>query len=383
MSEMERRFSSPDRTELADESIPLSQFKSEPRPSIEPGSGNSATLDSFFELVQALGTPRPKDLEPTAVTLGTSPSADLTEMDLIVGVGMGVVENPEDMTLGPGSPCVELYTSEPLPKQDAIAYTVAAFGLKASAFASGEAQLRVINTGPIDALAHRFRARPAPGGTSVGHAAISAGTFGCLATGRSAPRDNRLLILSNNHVLADVNQGNPGDPILQPGRFDGGKAGSDTIGLLERYVTIDFSQPNILDCATAWVEPAEVLSDLVYVHAGSPIYFSISARPAVARPGLSVGKSGRTTQLTSGRVTATGATIRVNMGDGRVAIFNDQIAVRGFRGDFSAGGDSGSVIWTWDETRAPVGLLFAGGGGTTFANPIAAVLDTLDIDVVV
>ncbi|MCC5887703.1 MAG: hypothetical protein JJT88_14810 [Gammaproteobacteria bacterium] len=170
--------------------------------------------------------------------------------------------------------------------------------------------------------------------------------------------------------------------MLQLGRDDGGKGGRDTIGLLERYVTIDFSQPNVLDCATAWVEPSDVMSDLVYVHAGSPRHFSISATPVWARPGMSVGKSGRTTQLTSGRVTAIGATIRVNMGDGRVATFEDQIAVRGFRGDFSAGGDSGSLIWTWDEARAPVGLLFAGGGGTTFANPIATVLDTLDIDVV-
>jgi hypothetical protein len=93
-----------------------------------------------------------------------------------------------------------------------------------------------------------------------------------------------------------------------------------------------------------------------------------------------VGKSGRTTQLTSGRVTAIGATIRVSMPGGRTAVFRDQIEIRGLTGDFSQGGDSGSLIWTWDEKRDPVALLFAGGGGRTFANPINHVLAALDID---
>ena len=44
--------------------------------------------------------------------------------------------------------------------------------------------------------------RPAPGGISVGHFAITAGTPGCFARGRTAPRSNRVLMLSNNHVLA-------------------------------------------------------------------------------------------------------------------------------------------------------------------------------------
>ena len=89
--------------------------------------------------------------------------------------------------------------------------------------------------------------------------------------------------------------------------------------------------------------------------------------------GMTAGKSGRTTQLTNGRVTAVGVTINVNYGDGRVARFVTQIAVRSPSGNFSAGGDSGSVIWTWDARRAPVALLFA-GGGTTFTNPITSVL---------
>ena len=66
-----------------------------------------------------------------------------------------------------------------------------------------------------------------------------------------------------------------------------------------------------------------------------------------------------------------------------MARFVNQIAIRTPGGNFSAGGDSGSVIWTWDARRAPVALLFAGGGGTTFANPITRVLSALDVQFVV
>lgn len=55
------------------------------------------------------------------------------------------------------------------------------------------------------------------------------------------------------------------------------------------------------------------------------------------------------------------------------------MVVQGLGKDFSAGGDSGSVIWTWNRSRNPVGLLFAGGGAFTIANKMAKVLSALDI----
>jgi hypothetical protein len=65
--------------------------------------------------------------------------------------------------------------------------------------------------------------------------------------------------------------------------------------------------------------------------------------------------------------------------------FDDQIEVDGVAGAFSAGGDSGSVIWR-SADRAPLGLLFAGsalggsaGGGVTFANALTTVLAALDV----
>ncbi|MFZ5541025.1 MAG: hypothetical protein ACOY5V_14935, partial [Pseudomonadota bacterium] len=110
----------------------------------------------------------------------------------------------------------------------------------------------------------------------------------------------------------------------------------------------------------------------------APRFSRGGATPVAPARGMLVGKSGRTTQLTRGTITAVGVVINVNYG-GRIARFVDQIAIRAAGGDFSRGGDSGSLIWTWDTRRAPVGLLFAGGGGTTFANRITRVLAALDI----
>src|SRR3989449_7150169 len=80
------------------------------------------------------------------------------------------------------------------------------------------------------------RIRPAPGGVSIGHIQITAGTLGILAR-----RNGRPVILSNNHVLANQNAGRVGDPILQPGPADGGRL-QDTIARLVDFVPIQFKE---------------------------------------------------------------------------------------------------------------------------------------------
>jgi hypothetical protein len=102
-------------------------------------------------------------------------------------------------------------------------------------------------------------------------------------------------------------------------------------------------------------------------------------------PDERVEKVGRTTGYTLGRVSAVevdGVAVQYDQG---LYTFDDQIEIDGVAGAFSAGGDSGSVIWR-SADRAPLGLLFAGsetggrtGGGVTFANPMATVLSVLDL----
>ena len=299
----------------------------------------------------------------------------------ITGVGIGVGDG-ESVAGSPGDPVLEVYTLEPESGGELRARLAAAAGV--SALADSDFPIKAVHTGVIDAQPHRMRLRPAPGGISCGHFAITAGTLGCLVRGRSAPRINRLMVLSNNHVLANTNAGPLGASILQPGPFDGGHNPADRIAILERFVPINFAagSANIVDCATGWAWPNLVRKELMYISGGVIRFFRVGAVPVAAVPGMQVGKSGRTTQLTRGGVTAVGVTVNVNYGGGRVARFVNQIAVRTPGGNFSAGGDSGSLIWTWDARRAPVALLFAGGGGTTFANPIARVLAALDVQLV-
>jgi len=96
-----------------------------------------------------------------------------------------------------------------------------------------------------------------------------------------------------------------------------------------------------------------------------------------------VQKSGRTTGHTFGEVAATSVNIKVGYTTG-TALFLDQIEVVGLCGTlFSDSGDSGSLVASLPggtNPRGAVGLLFAGGGGSTFANPVAAVLSEIEQD---
>jgi hypothetical protein len=297
----------------------------------------------------------------------------------IVGVALGIPEADLGAPGEPGAPGITLFVVHDTGHEEARRAVVDAMGVQAAA--SDDVPVHVIETGTIEAQAFNFRMRPSPCGISIGHYKITAGTQGCLATGLTAPRTSRLLILSNNHVLANVNAGLYGDCICQPGPYDGGKCPADQVAILERFVPINFASGvcNYVDCATGWAWADRVRKEFIYRVGTGFGFFNVGSVPVAPYLGMPVGKTGRTTELTSGRVTALSATINVSYGQGRVATFCDQIAIQANTGNFSAGGDSGSLIWTWDAARRPVGLLFAGGGAVTFANKIGRVLAALNI----
>ncbi|NCS49914.1 MAG: hypothetical protein GPJ29_18845 [Microcystis aeruginosa BK11-02] len=58
--------------------------------------------------------------------------------------------------------------------------------------------------------------------------------------------------MSNNHVIANSNNARIGDPIIQPGRVDGGVVPGDRIALLENFVRVNCPGPNLVDAAVAW-----------------------------------------------------------------------------------------------------------------------------------
>jgi len=340
-----------------------------------------AEVQNFLEGVDSRLLAAKSELEALLAGLAGESNGAQSEAAMeanIVGVGIGMGDG-SSAGFSPGEPVLEVYTIEKTSAKELGAQLASMAGV--SALADGDIPVKVVHTGLIDAQPHRMRMRPAPGGISVGHRLITAGTLGCLVRGRSAPRSSRLMILSNNHVLANTNAGPLNESILQPGPADGGRHPADQVAILERFIPISFAAgaSNVVDAATGWAWPDRVRRDLMYISGGVVRFFRVGTTPVAPTLGLAVGKTGRTTQLTSGRITAVGVTINVNYGGGRVARFVNQIAVRASSGNFSAGGDSGSLIWTWDARRAPVALLFAGGGGTTFGNPIGPVLSRLDV----
>jgi hypothetical protein len=220
------------------------------------------------------------------------------------------------------------------------------------------------------------RVRPLRPGLSVAHPTVTAGTLGGFVRTASG-----LAILSNNHVLAASDAATVGDAALQPGPADGGGPG-DRVATLAAFQRFRAGQPNLVDAAVATID-AGVEADPGDLP-GGPLTGPVPAGRDVD-PDEPVEKLGRTTGHTRGVVTAVEVDGVAVQYDDVVHRFDDQIEIQGTTGAFSAGGDSGSVIWR-SRDRAPLALLFAGsssggaqGGGVTFANPLATVLQALDI----
>lgn len=261
----------------------------------------------------------------------------------------------------------------------------------------------VIEVGDIRLLQRTVNLRPAVPGISIGHYLITAGTFGLLV--RDAHSEEPL-ILSNNHVLANISDGNDGrcsigDPVWQPGRYDGGTS-SDQIGTLLRFAPIyrDSMAPT---CPVA--KSAERLGNrLVHmVNTNYHVYFrrkadranlvdAAAARPlspdlvgdeilelgrpagiAEAEIGQEVVKSGRTSGISRGKVQSLHVTIRVGLGDVGYADFGDQILTTAI----AQPGDSGSAVLTND--LKVVGLLSAGSEQATIAGRIQRVFEILSV----
>jgi hypothetical protein len=258
----------------------------------------------------------------------------------------------------------------------------------------------VIEVGEIVALQARTdRWRPAPGGVSIGHYNITAGTLGVLV--RDVETDEAL-ILSNNHVMANSNDATPGDPILQPGPYDRGTVAADTIANLKRFVPIQFqSEPPQIPCPVSKIV-AGIANFFAWLVGSKHRLLSVAIQQtnqvdgAVAKPtgpdvvsneileigtvtedtepelGMAVRKSGRTTGLTTGTIQLLDASVNVGYGGGKTALFTNQILTT----NMSQGGDSGSLLVSQEGNKA-VGLLFAGSDQVTIHNPIADVKDAL------
>jgi len=252
------------------------------------------------------------------------------------------------------------------------------------------------------------RHRPFPMGVSIGHKDITAGTAGFMAY---EPKLKEFVLCSNNHVLANVNKGKQGDPILQPGPYDKGTVENDKVGILWRYVPIKIAKCKVsdaivkflnilahlcgsrfrfrfrperipkkekedfnkVDCAIARLFPD--IWDATLADLGTPR--GINYEPQL---GMKVLKSGRTTQVTEGKIKVLDYEGWVGMDkEGKEwAYFEDQILIENIGNKpFSQPGDSGSCVV--DGNLNIVGLLFAGNDKVTLVNKIVNVFEELEI----
>jgi hypothetical protein len=209
---------------------------------------------------------------------------------------------------------------------------------------------------------HHNRHNPMMGGISIGNEAL--GGSGTLGSSVFDNRTQRDLILSNWHVLCGSLTCEVSEPIIQPGTGgdDTGTA-ADIVGRLHRFVISDE-----VDAAVALLSGHRYLRrDLLNL--GS---FAGHASPVL---GAEVRKSGRTTGVTHAVITDVSADTDVEGYPQGTLSFQNQIVIENEIP--SARGDSGS-LWI-DSSNRVIGLNFAGSPGRAIANPIASVLDTLEI----
>ncbi|KKN44448.1 hypothetical protein LCGC14_0692950 [marine sediment metagenome] len=192
------------------------------------------------------------------------------------------------------------------------------------------------------------RVRPLMPGYSIGHHRITAGTAGAIGLLNGWP-----VVISNSHVLARSNsiqtqRASVYDPIVQPGRADGGRAGRDTVAWLAGWVPLDEAGVNRADLAWAW------LGQNMRWRGGQPGIGWVAGRRE-AEFGLYVQKTGRSTGHTKGGyIFDPRVFMEVNFGFAKLQ-FEDVFMVQ----RMSEPGDSGSLIVT-DPGNEAVGLVFAG-----------------------
>ena len=244
--------------------------------------------------------------------------------------------------------------------------------------------------------------RPAVGGISIGHPEISAGTLGGLVW-----KGGKRYAFTNWHV-ANMNEGKVGEPMYQPGPYDGGTAVNNLGPIFFKPPVAIGGVPDVpSDCP--WFGAFVYIGNLLSTITGSRTKF-MAVRPQEAlnlvdmclvgpltesklipliygigevdtrfwcelEVGDEVWKSGRTSAVLPGVVKGLGASITVGLGGIQYADFHDQVHFS----NISEGGDSGSAILRMRDNFAGA-LLFAGSDTDTFGNRWKNVRDIAELD---
>ncbi len=192
------------------------------------------------------------------------------------------------------------------------------------------------------------------------------GTAGTAVSWITANNRRHWGILSNFHVMA-MGIERVGHAQCQP---DDRRPPCAT---LSAWTAVLPGQDNLVDAAIAdaLIDGYHTIQNSI-LDIGEP-----GPEPINATVGLAVAKSGRTTGRTTGRCIGIGAAVNVGYGD-FTARFVDQDVFEADSGEFSAPGDSGSLI-VGRNCKCPCALLFAGSSQITIGNPFRYVKDALSL----
>lgn len=230
----------------------------------------------------------------------------------------------------------------------------------------------------LSAPANQTRHRPIVAGTSIAPLNEAyVGTLG-LFLNRLGPGNEQIYALSNNHVLAKLNRLKIGTQIVQPGAETMPTTHTDVFCTLSDYISLEFPSPAFMTPINFFDAAIAVVGDIDLISKGKILGIqNYTPKILAAVPGMHVIKSGRTTGISRGVVTATQLNgVQVNYGTPSaplITTFNDTITIIGLDGQpFSAPGDSGAAIID-EASGQPIALLFAGDGHTTTACDIGGI----------
>ncbi|MFJ9713626.1 hypothetical protein [Streptomyces sp. NPDC101234] len=232
-------------------------------------------------------------------------------------------------------------------------------------------ELHVTSLPEKSLLADAKHYSPLQGGVSMGPSraiggSIFAGTLGAVVIDNESQARAGL---TNFHVAAVDATGQAGDRMVQPSRIEHGSVPQDEFGATLRLVLSDHVDGAVVSID----EDRQTSCDIVEIGG--------VRGTKTATLGMAVRKRGRTTELTRGSVDGISATVQVDYGEGLgVHTLRDQVSITAATSPdavFSDHGDSGSAIV--DEQGFVVALLFAGSGANTVGNPIASVLQELNV----
>jgi hypothetical protein len=384
----------------------------------------NARITASAEITVTPGFLQP--LTPENVALGANASVTLTGHLAIAGGSAGIRFALANTATGTGggqgslgattcqrsnksfTTCTVTYTAPATVSSTEVTYLVA----HADGSAAKTEAVILLNTAGVTSnpAAHQGQlATMMPLGSSGGNnndfdthgntiADCCSGTLGALIQ----DGNGKQYLLSNNHVLARSDHATVGDAIVQPGLIDnnctpsGEGAGTVPVGALTAWLPLKSPQTNA-DAAIAQVasHTLDATGSILELGARQADGTLAAAPPGVSSSGgkgeaaglqMRVAKSGRTTGLTCGSVSAINLDVSVDYYRDcaetkpyLTKVFTNQMAMSGNR--FSDAGDSGALVVNANNAE-PLGLFFAGGTdasgvGQGVANPAPDVLNQL------